>query len=291
MPEADVVAGVDIAPKSGITFRGVDLPIYGSPADAAAHHDVDVAVIATPTPAHAAACSQIADCLPGTRILVEKPAAADLADAEYILKDIGARQPVDVAYHMAFSPEVTWAVSTAAESAGALGLPASIESYFADPYSDEFEPASAKLGNSWIDSGINALSVLCRFAQPTGRTSLRRIGDEPRSVFEAHIECEVAGKQIDALILTSWHAADPAKTTTIRYDSGAELTMDHTAVGARLISGHDVAGICGYSARVPRRERHYRAMYQSWLRDGHPIASAQTHLLLHRLLLGTPAPG
>src|SRR5262245_53282355 len=74
-PGADVVAGLDIAAKPEMTFRGHTAPLYRTPEDAAAHHDPDVVVIATPTPTHATVCGQITACFPAARILVEKPAA------------------------------------------------------------------------------------------------------------------------------------------------------------------------------------------------------------------------
>lgn len=59
---------------------------------------------------------------------------------------------------------------------------------FADPYDVDFESAASRLGNIWIDSGINSLSILQRLMKLTERTSLRSIGELSlsHSVFEAH---------------------------------------------------------------------------------------------------------
>ena len=285
IPGAEVAAGVDIQPIDGLTFRGRPLPLYRSPREAVGRHQIDTIVVATPTPAHAAVCEQVAELLPTARILVEKPTAGNLADAHHILRDIGSRQPVDVAYHMAFAPEVSWGIQAAHAHASALGPPVSTESSFADPYTRSFQSAAARLGNSWIDSGINALSVLRRFITPARRTFLRRIGEPSASVFEAHISCHSNGRDLDALILTTWQVTDPAKTTRIRYTSGAELIMDHTAVAAYLVAHGHITDVFGADASVPRRERHYRALYQSWLVEDQPIATPHDHLLLHDLLL------
>jgi predicted dehydrogenase len=288
IPGADVVAGVDTASQPEMTFRGHPLPLYQTLRDAAAHHDPDVVVVATPTPTHVAVCDQIADCFPAARILVEKPAADNLPGARHVLEDIGARQPVDVAYHMTFSSEVTWGMRAAQANSGQLGVPVAIEACFADPYTDEFEAASLRLGDSWIDSGINSLSVLSRFAEPIQRSSLRRIGEISHSVFEAHITCQAGGSEFDALILTSWHVTDPAKTTRIQYSSGAELVMDHTAVAAHLIRDRRITAVFGSDRAIPRRERHYHALYRWWLTEGTPIVAAETSLRLHELLLQPP---
>lgn len=285
IPGADVVAGADIKPKTGLTFRGRPLPVCRSPREAADGHRIDAVVIATPTPTHARVCAQVAEVLPAARILVEKPAADNVADARRVLRDIGRRQPVDVAYHMAFAPEVSWGVTATQARGSALGQPASAEASFADPYDLCFESAAQRLGNSWIDSGINALSVLRRFVRPAERISLRRIGEPSRSVFEAHITCHANDHDLDALIVTTWQVTAPAKTTRIRYSSGAELVMDHTAVAGYLVADGNVTDVFGADASVPRRERHYRALYQSWLGGRRPIAAIQDHLLLHDLLL------
>lgn len=99
------------------------------------------------------------------------------------------------------------------------------------------------------------------------------------------LRCQADGHDLDALTVTTWQVTDPAKTTRIRYGSGAELVMDHTAVAGYLVIGGNVAEVFGADASIPQRERHYRALYRSWLSDNRPIATAQGHLFLHGLLL------
>ncbi|MGH3831424.1 MAG: Gfo/Idh/MocA family oxidoreductase [Pseudonocardiaceae bacterium] len=261
------------------------MPVYRTVQDVAAHHHPDVVVVATPTPTHAAVCGQVAETFPAARLLVEKPAAATLADARRVLGEIGRQQAVEVAYHMSFSPEVSWAVEVARASAGILGPPVAIESAFADPYQDEPESARSRFCNSWIDSGINALSVVSRFAEPRERISLRQLSEDPESVFEARVTCVKDADVVEALFLTSWAVADAAKTTRIRYASGAELVMDHTAVAGYLVQDGAIGAVFGSDRNVPRRERHYRSLYQWWLVRGKPIISTELSLRLHDLLL------
>jgi len=192
---------------------------------------------------------------------------------------------VDVAYHTSFAPEVTWGQQALAASRPGPGALLSAESFFADPYYDDFERAAATLGNSWLDSGINALSVLARFAAIIRRESLRRIGTERQSVFEARLSCNRDGPPADALLVTSWHAADPAKTTRLRYASGIELLMDHTAVAAYLLRDGRIEAAFGADRSIPRRDRHYRALYQRWLAEGRPTLPPEISLQLHELLL------
>ncbi|MGH3717748.1 MAG: Gfo/Idh/MocA family protein [Pseudonocardiaceae bacterium] len=285
IPTIDVVAGVDSGGASVVTFRGRGIPVYATVRDAGADHHPDVVVVATPTPTHAAVCGHVAETFPAARLLVEKPAAANLADARRVLGEIGRRQPVEVAYHMSFSPEVSWAVEVARARADSLGAPVAIEASFSDPYMDEWESARLRFCDSWIDSGINALSVVNRFAEPVERTSLRQLGEDPESVFEARLTCWKDGAAVEALLVTSWHVTDAAKTTRIRYASGAELVMDHTAVAGYLVQNGAIGAVFGSDRGIPRRERHYRALYQWWLVEGKPIISTEISLRLHDLLL------
>ncbi len=281
---ADVLAGVDVDGARTLRFRGQDRPVYPSLQAASSAHTPAIVVIATPTGTHAAVCDHAARYFPQARLLVEKPAAATLPDARRILSGIGGRQPVDVAYHTSFAPEVTWGQQAlASRQPGAL---VAAESFFADPYYDDFGRAAATLGNSWLDSGINALSVLARFATLGKRESLRRIGGERQSVFEAHLSCQRDGGPVDALVVTSWHVADAAKTTRLRYASGLELLMDHTAVAAYLLREGRIEAAFGADRAIARRDRHYRALYAWWLAGGRPALPPETGLHLHELLLG-----
>ncbi|MGH3907869.1 MAG: Gfo/Idh/MocA family protein [Pseudonocardiaceae bacterium] len=282
----DVVAGVDpAAGPSTVTFRGRGIPVYRTVLDAGADHNPDVVVVATPTPTHAAVCNQVTESFPSARILVEKPAAANLADARHVLGEISRQQPVEVAYHMSFSPEVSWAVEVARTRADSLGAPIAIEASFSDPYKDDVESARSRFCSSWIDSGINALSIVNRFAEPIERTSLRQLSDDSESVFVGRLTCRKDDMAVQALILTSWHVTDAAKTTRIRYEFGAELVMDHTAVAGYLVQNGAISAVFGSDRSIPRRERHYRALYQWWLNEGKPIIPIEISLRLHNLLL------
>jgi predicted dehydrogenase len=288
-PQVTVIAGIDTDLSQTLTFRERKVPVYPGIFDAASDKLAPgVVIIATPTPAHALVCDEVAEYFPEATILIEKPAADNLKDVRRIIEGIGGKQAISVAYHMAFSPEVDWALAQARHRADDFGRPITIESWHADPYQSELASAEARLGTSWIDSGINALSVIERFAKVTERTSLRQIGEASKSEFEGTFICETHGQGLTAIVLTSWHSSAPARTTRVRYSSGAELVMDHAAVAGYLLEGGTLSANFGSDGRVPRREAHYRAMYQSWLVDGNQTFPADTSLRLHRLLLEKP---
>jgi predicted dehydrogenase len=286
VPGVALIAGIDTRPRS-LIFRGGEVPIYQSVFDMWSEKKLhpDVIVVATPTPTHAQVCGEVTEYYRHVSIIVEKPAADNLQDAQRIICDIGDKQRVAVAYHMAFSPVIEWAFREAAERAGELGPPTAIESWGTDPYQSELASAQARLGNSWIDSGINALSVIERFVKPVKCTSLRQIGHSSRSVFEGTFICEADGRQLPATILTSWYSTAPSRWIRIRYSSGAELVMDHNAVAGYIRQNGEACAVFGSDGTTPRREAHYRALYKSWLAEQDQIFSTDTSARLHALLL------
>ncbi len=279
---AAVVAVVDPDPACQLTFRGERVPVYPTVLDAKSRHDPDVVVIASPTPTHATVCREVAEHFPQAEVLVEKPAAADMADARQV---ITSKPKTSVAFHMAFSAEVEWALSIARRKAHDLGPPVAIESVSSDPYQGNLDSAKRRLGNSWIDTGINALSVIERFARLEHRNSFRQIGEESWSAFEGSFTCVVDGHKFNALVLTTWHATDRSRTTRIRYTSGAELVMDHNAVSGYLKEHGSITEIFGTDGSVARREGHYRALYKCWLPSRECVFSPDDSMRLHELLL------
>jgi len=284
-PGATVIAAVDLDLPRPLTFRGSDVPVYKTLPDAAAWHRPHVMVISTPTRTHPAVCDEAAEYFPEAKLLVEKPAADNLADARRLVTGTAARKPVQVAFHMAYSPEVTWALGVAGARGGEFGPPTGIQSFHADPYETDFDSARSRLGTSWIDTGINALSVIDRFATVVERKSLVSLGGPSWCAFEGTFSCQARETSVDAVLMTSWHVTAPARSTRIRYASGTELIMDHTAVAGYVVQDGRIADIFGSDGLVPRRELHYRALYQSWLNDKQEIFPVAHSLRLHELLL------
>jgi hypothetical protein len=64
------------------------------------------------------------------------------------------------------------------------------------------------------------------------------------------------------------------------------MLMDHTAVAAYLLRDGGVEAAFGADRGIPRRERHYRALYHWCLTEGRPAFPPDIGLHLHELLLG-----
>lgn len=285
IPALTVVGVVDPNVHDAITFRGTNLPLHKSTLDASSLYDPNVVVIASPTSTHSTLCREVMNYFPKSAILVEKPAADNVPDAESLLKGPLGRCPVNVALHMAFAPEVTWGTKLAVARAADLGVPVSIDSWSADPYQKNLNSAKTRLSNSWVDSGINALSVIERFVRVVDRISLRKLAEDSWSAFEGKFLCDADSNEVEATVVTSWRVTDPTRSTRIRYSSGAELVLDHHAVAGYLLLKGAVSELFGTDGIIPRRDTHYRALYESWLIEGRPIFPAEATLRLHELLL------
>lgn len=287
IPTIVVNAAIDIDTSRSVTFRDKEIPLYRSVAEARDQHP-DMIVIATPTPTHAKIYDEVVRYFPSATILIEKPAADSLLDSQRLLTGDAVSQ-VNVALHMAFAPEVNWAAEIVAAKQSRLGCPVAVHSWSGDPYQSRLVYAESTLGSSWIDSGINSLSVIERFVKVVSRTSLRRIGNPSWSTFEGVFICETSyeeeAHQCEAVILTSWNVTDNSRSTCIKYASGAEVVMDHNAVAAYLFENNRISAMFGSDGSVPRRESHYRQLYQSWLVNHRQMFSHETVLRLHTLLL------
>lgn len=282
--EAEVVAGVDPAPRDGVVFRGRVLPIHRTVREAADKHRPSLVVIATPTPTHGVVHDEVVEHFPAAEVLLEKPAADNVADASRMLAAAPGKT-LNVAYHAAVSSEVSWARRLVREKADMLGAPSAIRAIFADPYQSNIEAARARYGTSWLDSGINALSVISRFVDVAERTSLRSLEPEGSSVFEGRFRCQSGTSQAAAVVVTNWRVTAPTKTTLIEFAAGAELIMDHYAVAGYLLSPEGtVVDAFGGDGRTPRRELHYRNLYRAYYRDRAPIFSPDESRRLHELL-------
>ena len=285
LPGLAVLAGVDTHPDRSrpLIFNQAAVPVHTELMDAG-RYDPDIVVVATPTRTHATVCQEVGEHFPNAAVLLEKPAADSLPTARSLLK---GKQDIYVAMHMAFSPEVTWSVRLAKEKAASFGPPVAIRSIHTDAYHAD-HTAESRLSNSWVDSGINALSVIDQFARMADRRSLRRLGKPTWSKFEGIFTCEAEGGQAEAMVVTSWKGAAAGRSTHIKYASGAELFMDHNTVEAYAVDnkGRLIRDFSDDSddSDAPRRERHYRALYRSWLFESRPQLIANS-LRLHELLL------
>ncbi|MGV9790644.1 Gfo/Idh/MocA family protein [Streptomyces sp. NPDC003435] len=267
------------------TFRGAEPPHYGGLSDALEAHQPDLVVIATPTNTHTELTVQ-ALTSSSARILVEKPLAPDLTSLSRLrsLDDsVDVRGRVFTAHHFAFSPEVDWAVELIAEHPE-WGPVTTVTSAFYDPYAPKGEQAFASYVSSWMDSGVNQLSMLSRFVELTGLVSGDRRMDGGASSW-ATFAHRSRGTTGTARLRSSWLTGSSSKETVLAFGrSDVEVWIDHTAMTGFAVQGASLLAAHGNDGRTPRKTAHYRPLYESLLSgDPDPVLGFDTTATLTEL--------
>src|SRR5439155_11412353 len=161
-------------------------------------------VVATPAATHIAVCAEaMALGTLAPRILVEKFLAATSSDVERLLASAEAYGGGFAAlYHFRYAPEVLWAWRRMPELLGAHGAVVRIACSFFDPYIRmDLERRRGYL-SSWIDTGINALSLVDLLVDLRGTRTPDRLADG-LDTWRAVIEFESGGRPGTGAILTS----------------------------------------------------------------------------------------
>lgn len=287
IPEVALAFVVDPQPDMAVSFKGTRPPHYTALTDALGQHRPALVVIATPTDTHAHLAPAVLR-QSAARVLVEKPLVNrldEVAALRALDASLDARARLWVAHHFAFSPEVTWAADLIAHRG--WGPVTRITSVFHDAYITDAEHSFAAYTSSWVDSGVNQLSMLTRFVDPVRRGVLHET-DGGASAW-----CTVEFRSDDslgtALLRTSWQATASSKRTTLHLDrAGVEVWLDHTAVTAVATRGDTLIDCLTNDGTTPRKVAHYRPLYQSLLSDTpDPVLSFQTGARIVELLHGT----
>jgi predicted dehydrogenase len=281
-----LVAGVDVRSGAALTFRDRVLPVHRTVSELCRHHRLDAAVVATPTGAHAEVCRELLAAGTVRRLLVEKPLAPGADDVREVLaaaRDSGVT--LEVMYHFRHASEVRWAASRHDEWGRRHGPVTGVRCLFSDAFA--LEPDRRRsLVSSWVDSGINALSVLDRFVPLTAVSAPRALPDLV-STFEARVEFGARGDRCAGTVFTTWNVGRGSKLTRLSFADGAELLLDHSATFGRLERDGVTVEVHAADGAVERGLARYQALFRDMLAADH-VAAPERDRLLHELLLGAP---
>ena len=171
------------------------------------------------------------------------------------------------------------------ELLGAHGAVVRIACSFFDPYIRmDLERRRGYL-SSWIDTGINALSLVDLLVDLRGTRTPDRLADG-LDTWRAVIEFESGGRPGTGAILTSWQAADSAKSSVLRFADGAQLILDHTACAAWLEGAGGAVEFYAMEEGLSRRTAHYLNMFTDVFSEGYVPLALSVSSRLHRFLFG-----
>lgn len=164
--ELKLVGACDLNPQlsqllpSQATFYQEATPLLSDP-------KIDTVIIATPNDTHFELANLAFEA--GKNVILEKPAASNFEEFQTLDARFRQSQQLHIyyAFHAAKAFDVSWFQQYYNQSKNQqrLGSITAFACHFYDPYvhQGKLQSEAKSLGNSWIDSGVNALSVLSEF--------------------------------------------------------------------------------------------------------------------------------
>jgi len=293
-PHFILAAAADNDPTRGTRIPS-NIPFFADHRRLLSLGSVDAVLVSTPLDSHfGIARDALSSGLP---VLLEKPATENYDDLVALYSIASASGALLVAaFHAAFGLDVRWAAEyLRSEEGSRLGPLTSFWSGFFDPYAseDKTQHRFESLKGSWIDSGVNALSVLALF---TDLSSLKVCDSIPTVLLPNQGETAAvvvlgactpgAESTIHGLIETSWLLGASHKSTVLAFGAtDTYLHLDHTSQIARVFK----AGVChrreDCGGGRDRLVNHYTGVFEDFatrvrIRQDNEKVSLQIHRLL-----------
>lgn len=265
-PRLKLVAGHDLDPGlAGVLPDGVP---FDRTLTATLARDPDVVVVATPNITHAEVARQV--LAHGSMVLLEKPAAVTREALDGLRRAPRAAEQLRFALHARYGREVIAALEFIDERG--LGAPTSFESHFEDPYlltDGSVRPKHAGLGDAWLDSGVNALTVLARFI-PLDRLELfdastGGFSADGRTVKAiARFNSAAVPQELEPIggsITTQW--GDQArKWTGLEWPNGTAMLLDHQREELRVTTPDGEEALHELTTSDGRLMNHYLGLFR-----------------------------
>lgn len=198
-------------------------------------------------------------------LVLEKPAVETREQFDTVVSAAASGDVfLYVAMHAAFGVEVRWLSRQLRSKILRPGELRGFRALFHDPYITQRRLAdgASSLGGSWMDSGVNALSVLGTFTDLQNlhvmASHMRAPGDLSCSETEALIELE--SDRVRGKIHTSWLTGQNRKSTRLFFEN-YEVLLDHS--GQRIYKGAPGSRQIIYSNDKPsdRLTNHYIGVF------------------------------
>lgn len=235
----------------------------------------DAIIVATPNDTHYAISKAVLES--GNNLIVEKPAADSLEKViELVVIAKSQKLFIYFAFHAALAFEVTWLNNYMKSNENGLlkGPITGFYSTFFDPYiTDEGEIVKHAIGlqNCWLDSGINALSVIQRFID-LNTININTVHRTKNAVKQdAFIQCEVnfsyqnRGNLGAGIINTNWSTGLNFKATELTFGQDAiQVVLNHTTQKIFLIQKGKSKLLKDASEGMDRLLNHYIGVFNDF---------------------------
>ena len=270
-PYLALAAVCDLSPEAVSRPWFGEYPFYTDYREMVRVEGLDYVIISTPPQFHYEiamwALSQ------GVNVIVEKPATLNLADCEALVAFAAERGLVfEVMYHWQTGSEVV-AFCDAYKGAEISRIHVAIYDHYSANGKEIDDPKTA-LGGAWVDSGVNALSMLKRWL-PFDRVLVESIDFRPclKTGKPIYVDVRLLIDGVAVDITVDWRHDRSDKTTALTVE-GREVLLDHSA--QRIVDGERIIR-CDDMERLPR---HYFNYFTGF--GGAP--STKDTLAIHRVL-------
>lgn len=287
-----VTALYDVAPERAQLLGLPQATIYGDLEGLLDSPEVDCVAISTPVHTHVQLARQC--LLQGKDVLLEKPAALQVAEIEELFalaEEMG--RVLWIGFHSSYGVDIDWYLEGLAQTDPVYCLDhiREIECGFYDPYWSDGALLADRipLGGSYIDSGVNILSV-CNRLLPAGDMTLQshKAQKTEEGVVYAS-ETVYAGKQVRLIMRTGWDLGINQKRTKLRFaGTDTVLLLDHTDQAVWQIAPNGEKKLLFRQTHGKRMVNQYIRVFQVYagaLKDRQTAHHRQSVLDIHAQLL------
>lgn len=290
--EIKAVCDIDLNKQEEINDN--EIAFYSDYKEMIKQEELDCILISTPPATH---YEIIMNALSfPVNILVEKPIILDL-DKLHDLYSIDRQDKILMtAFHASFAEDVLWFKNNCLSMIREYGEILSIESYFYDPYVTDGSvlEKAIPLGGSWIDSGVNALSVI---AQIIDIERIKSINVSKNVDYNSKIDTFSIGAYkfesndkktfYNGYIKTDWTLNKNHKSTMITFSkNNTKLILNHSEQAVDIVI-RDKKERLFEANRFERLQQHYINLFNDFSVhvNKHEDNKVLT-LKIHELLLG-----
>jgi len=262
--EFHLIAGCD-PDRSRFSQLDHSVETYTDSEEMLQRSDLDVVVVASPNRLHTSHGIQVMAA--GKWLFMEKPLAETQEDFELFAR---MRREYaghcTLALHAAFGLDVEWFCDEQNHHEIDVADLTSFLAEFQDPYYDSgrLQQRASSLGGSWMDSGINALSVICRMISPDDLvicdSRMTRIKESGCLEVQGTVDFEWSRSRVrgTGTIRTSWTTGRDKKLTTLGFGSAnVEIILDHSAQQVILREQEQDRVLFLSDNGLPRLTNHY----------------------------------
>jgi len=262
--EFELIAGCDSDPAH-LNLLGSSVDAHKDIDEMLERPDLDVVIVATPNNLHVEHGIRVIEA--GKWLVMEKPLAETQENFDLLMESRNKRAGhCTVALHAAYGVEVEWFHSELMSGGLDLNRLDAFCSQFYDPYFENgiLRKGALSLGGSWMDSGVNALSVICKFIDPKNLviSDSRMMRTRESQCFELRgtVDFDVSDPFLHGRgsIDTNWTIGLDTKTTSFEIsESSRKLILEHSAQAVILSDrGHEQV-LFSCENNLPRLTNHY----------------------------------